>query len=134
MTDLPPGRELDVLICTKVMGFKNLREEEFCGIKDYVVDPTPEYVECIIRKCGLPVPHYSTSISDAWDVVEKLMRRKYFVSFELTNEITQNTALDGNDYPVGDYYFNISVAGNFTGCANTAPLAICLAALKAIEK
>ena len=71
-----------------------------------------------IRLDGSPmfddIPHYSTQIANAWLVVEKL---RLFV---------QPSALGWHSGLRGDIQENHRHA-------NTAPLAICLAALKAVE-
>lgn len=97
------GRELDALIAEKVMGFP---------------------LE-IIR--GAPYPecprHYSTDIAAAWEVVEKDdgwghdWRVKRWVSSSKPYSCTAERTADGQ---------------NFYAEAETAPLAICLAALKAV--
>jgi hypothetical protein len=100
------GRELDALVAEKVMGLQPLRRE---------VPPDPG--------AFLDLPHYSTDIAAAWEVVEKLTgRRDKDIGFALTvNPGTIGTsfsALDGTEH----WHVN----------ASTAPLAICLAALKVV--
>lgn len=117
MTNLPPGRELDALIAEKVMGwkFEQRHPEADNGIFPWTrVDG--------IR--AVAPPHYSKSIADAWAVVEKWRELGFDVDI---------TAHHGWQYgcriaPKGT--FNTST--HFES-ADTAPHAICLAALKAVE-
>jgi hypothetical protein len=99
------GRELDALIAEKVMGTNVF---DFKGL--------PSYWDANIRR---DIPHYSTNIADAWLVVEKLVKQCY--QFGLANESD------------GKYFCSLFFdgAGTFEESAETAPLAICLAALKA---
>lgn len=57
---MKPGRELDALIAEKVMRWN--REHDECGL------PPGVYGSDNIQ----PFPHYSTDISAAWEVVEKI--------------------------------------------------------------
>ncbi len=74
-----------------------------------------------IRLDGSPmfddIPHYSTQIADAWLVVEKL---KEEFDFDISYSKQGWTM----------YVYNDTYSGIY---ADTAPLAICLAALKAVE-
>ncbi len=99
-------RELDALVAEKVMGWAKSK-----------VDNTLTYA----------VPRYSTFISCAWLVVEEIGKRTgYGVEIE---------------YPCGEMgtwqvRFEASVAGKWVGGAgeaDTAPLAICEAALEALK-
>jgi hypothetical protein len=67
------------------------------------------------RQSGEPVPDYSTDIAAAWLVVEALLARGIYVCVE---------------YASGRWN---CWAGTVNVHAETAPLAICLAALKATE-
>ena len=105
------GRELDALIAEKVMGFD----------KEFVVS----------RVDGLPyaeVPHYSTQIQDAWLVVEKLHNDSVGI-IRVSNG-------DGDSYDCDILPY---LPKEMEGCshahitAESWPLAICLAALKAGE-
>lgn len=94
---LPAGRELDALIHDKVMGL------EWC-IEHPELQP------------------YSTDISAAWEVVEKLNHHGFLLSF-------LNTRSPGNRYLV-----EFRDKGDYVAAADTAPLAICRAALKALSE
>jgi|SRR3990170_898451 len=106
---MPAGRELDVLIAEKVMEWK--------------------YISGARIRDGFDTPRFSTDISAAWEVVEKF---DYLYLFRL-------------DHPIEDYAGRIGrweaklvfkekrgVDKRFYyALADTAPLAICRAALKA---
>ena len=66
------------------------------------------------------IPEYSTNIAHAWQVVEK-MRKTHFKWFEMAHR------------PNG-YVCNFSGNQKDTVFEETAPLAICKAALKAVEE
>lgn len=114
--ELKAGRELDALIAEKVMGWH----------REFVTDPSSNYsfwnyVDADGR--GMYTPEEwepSTSISAAWEVVEKL--QTLGIKCWMKNYI----AIPGWHCVVigGDF--------EFEEAADTAPLAICLAALKAV--
>jgi len=137
--DMKAGRELDALVAEKVMGwigsvFKGptLRIGNRYLHEGDPIWTTPEgdlyhrarsidgsYV-------GDDCPHYSTDIAAAWQVVEKV-REKYVINIEIDCEnIWVELWQDSTDEP-SNYK---QVADEY---GDTAPLAICLAALKAIE-
>jgi hypothetical protein len=104
-----PGRELDALVAEKVMGWSD------CRFKDgRVVDGLgrDQY-----NKTAQSIPHYSTDIAAAWLVVDGLMAQG--LSFLLGKESVVWRAR----FYKGD--------GGVTMPGDTAPHAICLAALKA---
>jgi hypothetical protein len=103
------GRELDALIAEKVMGYDDILMPDCYG-------RPPDMVH--VEHYRHEIPHYSTQIADAWLVVEKL-------SFEFYMERR----------PQEDYWVLFTDAEDewHVGEADTAPLAICLAALKAVE-
>lgn len=99
MSVLKPGRELDTLVAEKVYleEYKKFQQEPW----------------------GVPVinfiPHFSTSIEDAWKIVEKLNPDVFEVVYEH-----------------GFYYANFNRV-NSSMYVETPAHAICLAALKAVE-
>ena len=141
--DLPPGRELDALIAEKVMGYHRHTLKEFIDMGyTHVEDDTglyltpdkeiPEPFNCYdenlvggLNILTLGILNYSTSISAAWEVVEKLNYLDFVVSRDINS-----------DWQCELYRDNIN--NNSQICMNawakTAPAAICLAALKAVEK
>ena len=119
-----PGNELDALVAERVMGC-DLEPNEPCGTSlshcPYDKSEHTRFFLTGLASSGTPKP-YSTDISAAWEVVEKLgsncsisyrPRGKHIAAFDI-----QITAL----CPLG-------VA---TGFGRTVPYAICLAALKAV--
>lgn len=108
---MKPGRELDALVAEKVMGR--------CG---HTLRRVQDHHQC--QKCGeefwglawhkgyCAFPSFSTDIAAAWNVVERLKDRYFLLQYYG----------DGWDCQIG--------GTSRTG--NTVPLAICLAALKAV--
>ena len=136
------GRELDALVAEKVMGFvaahidtdesvKRWHSDEwFAGDADLIAE-IRQYRGAGIYSDHL-LPHYSTDIAAAWQVVERMTatHRASVHHYPHVNNWWQ-CVLDIRDnklrFPVershdGDEYAN----------APTAPHAICLAALKAV--
>lgn len=111
MSELQPGRELDALIAEKVMGEKGSIED-----------------------LKLWVPRYSVSIEAAWEVVEKFRlcvwptnKRRWFA---WKNEFDESY---GDEYWFGGDEMEETVERFNGAVSNSAPHAICLAALKACE-
>jgi uncharacterized protein (DUF1330 family) len=111
------GRELDALVAEKVMGYKIGWLTEY-GFKK-------EFERKVIALKGDRydnIPRYSTNISDAWQVVEKVGK-----------EFLVRKRLEGNDYRAFIITFdNYLGHKEYYAHAKTAPLAICLAALRAV--
>lgn len=100
-TQLAHGRELDALVAEKVMNWK------------------PGTVDDWVR-----IPFYSTSIEDAWKVVEKIAPPMGWVFFRIQRygefwEVLFEGAGQGQP--------------NYRAKGSTAPYVICLAALRAVE-
>lgn len=129
------GRELDALVAEKVMGLpitdftKTACQPYYSWGGEYTnihYAPNNEpYVVTGVEKAGCPqvrrIDDYSTSIADAWQVVEKLRERNVISISCMINrkwrcEIVQ--AESAPQQPINAF-------------ADTAPLAICLAALAA---
>lgn len=108
---MKPGRELDALVAEKVMNFALGMMSEQDVEPSIIVDQAVASFDVI--------PYYSTDISAAWEVVEKLAGR-FVPSLTLgpTNE-WQAVFQESTDV----IYYEHS---------NSAPHAICLAALKAV--
>lgn len=102
-----PGRELDALIESKVMGPKPTGC--LCGHGEWC------------RACSSMPLMYSTSIEAAWQVVERFQGKGWFVKVHNCERQDQWFALITD--PMNEW----------TALAPTAPHAICLAALRAIE-
>jgi competence transcription factor ComK len=101
------GRELDALIAEKVMGWKRktIKLVNMVEEQDVLIDPR-------LKTYSQP-PHYSTNIADAWLVVEKFPQIDICMS------------------KVDDKWNCFIEFADHMAIAETAPLAICLAALKA---
>ena len=122
MTDLPAGRELDALIAEKVMGLKVYHHAGSHDVCHCDIEGDDD-----ITVCQGPVKAYSTSIADAWEVVERMGGR-----ISLQGPGTEDM---GEGYVTYDTWTaEFQPKGHQTGSisrADTAPLAICLASLKA---
>lgn len=105
-------RDLDRLIAERVMGWTNL------SVTGSRFGTTPD---------GKPhriIPQYSTEISAAWEIVEKLKLSGYQGGLEWAKPEAGYNCAFGASLPLDEKQFS---------WAETAPLAICLAALKAME-
>jgi len=112
--EMPAGREMDALVAEKVMGFEipaNLRNSvNWGGGPPILVDGK-----------SLDIPHYSTDLTDAWEVVEKMGNYLF--------------ACGRNDNGMWEACFfsvNSGIGKLSEGHGDTAPSAICRAALKAL--
>ncbi|GED14021.1 BC1872 family protein [Aneurinibacillus migulanus] len=113
------GRELDILVAEKVMGWvvdgdiienADLDEQGRCTF------PSGDFL--MNKETREPLPNYSTNIADAWKVLEKLIQLGAEINVGFYKQWDCSI-----DYPIGC---------NWLVQAETAPLAICLAALKAL--
>jgi len=124
------GRELDALVAEKVMGIEvDLVVAPFIYYSPYR-DRYDEWAagnEPYIDKDGdiHLIPRYSTDIAAAWLVVEKMRETRW---------IEVHSTIDGEwaafYTPIGTTDMNQAI--HEYAKASTAPLAICLAALKAV--
>jgi hypothetical protein len=124
------GRELDALIAEKVMGWTRypagMHPTDNRTISGVLY--CPPYYPYDAGSANV-VPYYSTNISEAWEVVTKLAERGLWMTM-----LTPFNAADGFHVaytPHGEAQWQ---AGLGTVIADTAPLAICRAALKALDK
>lgn len=134
------GREMDALVAEKVMGITwDTTRCRWCGW------PLREKVEdgCVPGNCSLrPLPDppmadiiapYSTSISAAWEVAEKM--KELFPGY--TVEVGWYHEEEANPATPGGWTAMIEGDDRIIynrPAAPTAPLAICRAALTAVEK
>lgn len=125
---MKPGRGLDALAAEKVMGWVEVRESAPGDPLSRLVGHDPQ---CI----GAPVyfftiPAYSTDISAVWEVVEKLKEKN--IRLELSPLASGYSASFVRYTPDIDPDFNClwTGIGNSYSEAETAPHAICLAAIK----
>ncbi|MGZ3770069.1 MAG: BC1872 family protein [Bdellovibrio sp.] len=102
------GRELDILIAEKVMG------------KDISLEgPIPLHFR---------LPNYSTDISAAWEVVEKMKSFKQWGAFRIKFDEFRKK------WSVGwEWRDHGSSSVDHEANSESAPYAICLAALKAVN-
>lgn len=117
------SREIDVLIAEKIFNWEwsNIRERKF--LSPPLTDEISNWTGMWNEK-GIPhyLPHYSTNISDAWEIVEK-MRKDNDYWFELTTD--KSFSLDYR------CYFQLD-DNEFEAIASTAPMSICLVALESV--
>lgn len=109
---MKPGRELDTLIAEKIFGW-HLDEHNMWAI--------PGNTFLIYASCT-NIPSYSTDISAAWEVVEK-----FKAVTRLEKRFNDDTT---------KWFCELSLGigeGCCTAYAETAPHAICLAALEATQ-
>lgn len=109
------GREMDALVAEMVMGYQWQD-----GALQH--DDLPGGGRCHPRSVMNPPPPYSTSIEAAWQVVEKLQDIPGYELLDIRLRRKHGVAI-------------MTDAGSCMKClvtADTAPLAICLAALKAV--
>lgn len=137
---MKPGRELDALIAEKVMELKDVRRQTQGWHTDQLMHGP-------VRVGGVAsmVPDYSTNIGDAWMVVEKLKNvicsgEGFRPEFEL---ICSEDNIDAQGWQAvfydrhgsgawHDYKGRDKEWPHFSAYGETAPHAICLAALKAV--
>lgn len=115
---LRPGRELDELIAEKVMGYSMCEKPWPNSTEIYRSWVSPEGMHA-----GFDLPHYSTDIAAAWRVVE---------------ELSPKIIVGPSPWVLGKYVATWGACDSYADCfdwleADTAPHAICLAALKAVE-
>ena len=116
------GRELDGLVAEKVMGWVEVALKPIANaMGQHVID---EWAGIAPEGTGRPslVPRFSTMIQDAWPLIEKMRREFGFV-----------TVISGKG-PTGPqpWVCKVNRAGGFVEeKGETAPLAICSAALRA---
>ena len=110
------GKGFDAIIARQVMGWtKATLHDDVTG---------PEAYWCMGGKAMAPVDSFtpSTDIASAWEVVEKLRAQGHHTILSPHDEGWALTIL--NAFTSGE---------DLVATAHTAPLAICLAALKAVQ-
>jgi hypothetical protein len=127
--------ELDARVHTQVMGLSLEQECEAGNTIDYDCD-------YMCGDCGFTshdweegaghlkkIPDYSTDIAAAWKVVEHFGQVEYFIDMSNSRRNGWRCAITGPEKVQGTRLTNHHIA-----YAETAPLAICLAALEVMEK
>lgn len=133
--NMPAGREMDALVAEKVMGWTDIQWQTFPGengeeVKAFARGVSP------IGDLRVIVPNYSTDITAAWEAAEKIPLKytEGYVSVTRTAAgnpqylydcVACNRIYDSGGWAEPERF---SVVGH----ADTAPLAICRAALKAM--
>lgn len=104
------SRELDATIAEKVMGWTLRGEHPIFGSPVYATGHSDTLL-----------PKFSTDIAAAWTVVEQI-KAEWIVTMEIDEHVTR--------VGFGKNYASTPI--EFSQSAKTTPLAICLAALKAV--
>lgn len=117
------GRPLDALVAQRVMGWTQVQMQPIANalgqrvMDDFVGLPTPAAPQPVL------VPRYSTMIQEAWKVADRLRGESAFVA------VISGKGPQG----VQPWICKVNRDGGFIEeRADTAPLAICLAALKGL--
>ena len=122
-----PGRELDALVAEKVMGH-DLRASPFRASEPFDLSAPNQ-----------SIPHYSTDISAAWEIVEKLKFGFYELSYNCLSPESFHASI-GDDLKIhegspeidGFKMKFIGILKSYEANGQSAPHAICLAALKSV--
>ena len=122
-SDLPAGRELDALVAEKVMGwtFQTFPEGACPEVRHWhrtspiPEERSPEWAASFIGAC----PRFSTDLAAAWTVVEKLRGCDQWPEIGATGR-SWYCEFEGEPGVIVE------------GFGDTAPLAICRAALEAV--
>lgn len=117
------SREIDALVAERVMGYGS-------RVKMFVSGPI------INDAYPVAVPNYSTDIAAAWQVVEKM--REIACQVDVTSHGEHEVVLAHGVvcYIHGfneDFWREGMLDADYSAVADTAPMAICLAALRAIN-
>jgi hypothetical protein len=124
------GRELDALVAERVMGLQVQRDQYTAGVKALLGDKrSDDPWDYYIGDTNDRLPHYSTDISAAWLVVER-MRQTHDFELGLLAKFKNGKDLweaEFTDCATDEAY------KSYLAEADTAPLAICLAALAALQ-
>lgn len=131
MNELKPGRELDALIAEEVMGWHEYKDANPKAPLNNQGDLNDHPCETCGSVYGHGIKPYSTDISAAWEVAQKIKdmddETKFIIHLSQTKhnecEVEITYWIEEN----GDRY----MGGPFFVLGDTAPHAICLAALSA---
>lgn len=140
---MPAGREMDAMVAEKVMGLKVSKASEILelwqaspsGASYAFIYGIGKDEMCVAGANSLStiVPRYSTEIGAAWGVIEKAFdvepdHKSGFPAVVRWNDGWRVTLLNGDGTPM-----DLAYGGKLLlSIADTAPLAICRAALKAV--
>lgn len=129
------GPDLDALIAEKIFGWSEIQSVKAIHGNQYQgYDPNDVPSQFTGYRPKRVVPQYSTDIAAAWKVVEKL---NLFEEYSLSKSIVGQFPGENGKWKIETYELDsmgsLGEMSHFTFAeAETAPLAICLAALKAI--
>ena len=130
--EMPAGREMDALIAEKIMGY-TLSELSLPAYPKYkLFDIESGEFSGYVKE----VPHYSTDIAAAWEVVKRMpIPFKLEKCWEKAYQIGPEgwSACWCTDADCEGCNENSRCTNGDDAWAETAPLAICRAALKALE-
>lgn len=121
-TPTEAGRELDAIVAEKVVGYRWVKGGTFLLDSHLSVAVLVEANGTHLDTKNLP--RYTSDIAAAWEVVEKLHEMGLYVAISKDPDRFTWDVRGWNDK---------TNSNRFIGFAETAPLAICLAALKAVE-
>lgn len=119
--EMKKSREIDKQIAVKVMGFKVVETDDCNGLDNLWIDKFDEYGSQI------ELAHYSTRIESAWTVIEKVFSR---YPGEQHAYVERGESCVGTGYRCQWQLEDDTIVGDW---ASTPAMAICLAALKAVE-
>ena len=122
---MPAGREMDALVAERVMGWVHFTWKGYSYFLPQNEIPGPD-VQLMIYP-GRPVPLYSTDIAAAWLVVDKMGLSLVRVDAArwLVGQYRESEYLDTEMGCIDGHFHYAGFA-----VSDTAPLAICRAALK----
>lgn len=120
--NMPAGREMDYLIATCIMGWKLAMVQNGTYPSQYLVHQT------LGRILPDDFDRYSTDLSTAFEVIQKMheMKYKYTLHGHFMGSELQIATFDHQDWADANPLYK--------AVADSAPLAICRAALLAVMK
>lgn len=115
-------RELDMWIAVKVMGWTQVDPNAYTPYGRDICGTPPEGIKAMWNTGRSAVPRYSSDIKEAWLVIDYMRERG---DFHL-----------GNRFGLNDFFAEFGKCSQYPSenrCyGKTMPIAICLAALKAV--
>ena len=128
--EMEAGRELDALVAEKVMGWRRVSDGQF------YFWPSKEMVEALrmshpdlLAVDYFAAPEFSADIAAAWKVVEKMYSDGWTVSVGSLAAKPRGWRCTVSHMHADDFYRHPE---SYEANADTAPLAICRAVLKAV--
>lgn len=114
------SREIDAIVAEKVMGWVS----NYPGGWPHPPMDTPNRKQYMDSEGCTVIPNYSSSIEAAWQIIEKLITQGHYVNI-FSTEYSTPTRENGPGW-------GCQVSSDDTSLDDTAPMAICLAALKTV--